>query len=211
MTFNYDTIIEHALRKELGISISGLPDYVRHAAYHLIKLHGSINWVHRVAHVEDVRTRTGESVAEELIKNAASLTVSERFEMGPPLNGETLAVGLSMGPDPWPFVPAMAIPIRSKKFECPPEHLEALYQSLPMVSRLLIIGWSATEEHFLKELKDRMSAHVYGQIVGADLEDAQRIATEIRKHETGYNLEASPKAGFTDFVLSGAADEFLSR
>jgi hypothetical protein len=35
------------------------------------------------------------------------------------------------------------------KFECPKEHPSALIEAIPQIDRILVIGWQATEEHFL--------------------------------------------------------------
>jgi hypothetical protein len=65
------------------------------------------------------------------------------------------------------------------------------------------------EQHFLVELKERMSHSVPGLIVSKNLEDAQRIAISLREHGIGGELAASGSQGLTDFVLSGEADRFL--
>jgi hypothetical protein len=46
-TFNYDTLLEHALRG-MDISIVGMDGYISHHKHSLVKLHGSIDWVHWV-------------------------------------------------------------------------------------------------------------------------------------------------------------------
>jgi hypothetical protein len=45
VTFNYDTLIEHALQS-VGVATDSLPDYISDVRYKLIKLHGSVNWAH---------------------------------------------------------------------------------------------------------------------------------------------------------------------
>jgi hypothetical protein len=44
VTFNYDTLLEHALIDN-NIPLNTIPDYVR-SDFKVIKLHGSINWAH---------------------------------------------------------------------------------------------------------------------------------------------------------------------
>lgn len=46
VTFNYDTLLEDALRPVHRIL--ALSDYISHSYYKLIKLHGSVNWAHEV-------------------------------------------------------------------------------------------------------------------------------------------------------------------
>ena len=52
-----------------------------------------------------------------------------------------------------PLAPAIALPLRSKTtFSCPPNHLEKLQQRLKECDRLLVVGWRAQDQHFLKLL-----------------------------------------------------------
>src|SRR2546422_9217433 len=47
--------------------------------------------------------------------------------------------------------PAIALPVETKnEFEFPDAHLKKLRDVIPEVTRVLIIGWRGTEEHFLK-------------------------------------------------------------
>ena len=48
-------------------------------------------------------------------------------------------------------VAAIALPVETKnEFEFPEAHLKKLRSVIPEVTRILIIGWRGTEEHFLK-------------------------------------------------------------
>ncbi len=54
-------------------------------------------------------------------------------------------------------LPAIAIPVmRKTTFECPKLHLKALRDNLPKATRLLIIGWRATEAHFVSPLRESL-------------------------------------------------------
>ena len=54
-------------------------------------------------------------------------------------------------------LPALAIPVEKKsEFMCPPAHLEMLANLLASVTKIIAIGWRATEQHFLDMLKNRM-------------------------------------------------------
>jgi hypothetical protein len=57
-----------------------------------------------------------------------------------------------------PGFPALAIPVEKKnQFACPPEHLKALADVIPQVTKIITIGWRAMEEHFLAMLKNRLT------------------------------------------------------
>ena len=48
VTFNYDTLLEHALAKQFNRTFDVLDDYVSSPEYKVFKLHGSQNWGRRV-------------------------------------------------------------------------------------------------------------------------------------------------------------------
>lgn len=48
VTFNYDTMIEAALKERLNIAFSYINDYTALDSYKLFKLHGSVNWVREI-------------------------------------------------------------------------------------------------------------------------------------------------------------------
>lgn len=76
MTFNYDRMIESALRS-LGVTIEGIPQYIAGSAFKLFKLHGSIHWGREVDEpVIDVDDRNVWEVGRELIRRAAELGTS---------------------------------------------------------------------------------------------------------------------------------------
>ncbi|MFZ0296797.1 MAG: hypothetical protein WAM13_00475 [Candidatus Sulfotelmatobacter sp.] len=59
--------------------------------------------------------------------------------------------------------PAISIPVENKdEFSCPPEHITALAGLLPKVTKMITVGWRATEENFLKMLLDSRSVTVAG-------------------------------------------------
>jgi len=210
VTFNYDTLIERAMADDLGIHLENLSDYIADPFYHFVKLHGSIAWAHEVtAGAADLVALPWLVAAREVIARAGNIEVSGAYRMGPALEGEELRAG-TFGANGPVFVPAIAIPVKDKKFECPDEHVAALYQRMPQVSRLLIIGWRGMEQHFLAEMKARMRYRVAGLIVGANLEDAQRTRVTLREAGVGGELKASESQGFRDFLLSGEVDRFLA-
>jgi hypothetical protein len=140
VTFNYDTMLEQAMQQVLGRTFNDFSQYASDAKYKLIKLHGSIDWGH------DALTPTGKRDATDLIEWAERLTVSEQYRKVTqhPMVFDDGSRGF----------PALAIPVEKKsEFACPLEHIQALAQVIPSITKIITVGWRATEDHFLKMLR----------------------------------------------------------
>jgi hypothetical protein len=207
VTFNYDTLLEDAL-SHFGLSIGAMHDYTnKHPFYRLFKLHGSVNWGREV----DTPTRAQNpghtwSVAYDLIERAAEISISERYVFA--LEHPPGVVGTR------PVFPAIAIPVEKKNtFECPPFLLAELNTLLPKVSKILAIGWRATEAHFLALLKANLKpgAHLY-IVAGPDREEAEGIKVHLSTELLNRSLRSASvdRGGFTDFILSHRAEQFLA-
>lgn len=155
VTFNYDTMLEQAMEQVLGTKFDnrspfgpglggpGFGTYLSNPKYKLIKLHGSIDWGLEVSFPERPTS------PQDLLEHAAELQVSDRFMKAD--------VNIHFGNGVY-GLPALAIPVEKKsEFMCPPAHLETLASLLPTVTKIIAIGWRATEQHFLDMLKNRLS------------------------------------------------------
>lgn len=167
VTFNYDTMLEDVL-PTVGVAIQGLSDYIANKKYKLIKLHGSVNWAREVdTPIENVRQRDVSDVARELIDRAADLIVTQRYRVlteRPTAKSDDLAL-----------FPAIAIPVESKSdYECPPDHLEGFRACIPEVTKLLVIGWRATEITFLQLLAENFSQEVSTMVVAGSAKGERR-------------------------------------
>jgi hypothetical protein len=201
VTFNYDQLMEVPLAYA-GITMSSLSDYVSRE-YMLIKLHGSVNWGRVVSTPFPGRILDDKDALErELIKGIGQIKISREFVMGgdrPPHNKDNYAI-----------FPALAIPVQEKvEFECPLEHIKALESFLPHVSKILIIGWRATEKPFLEMLRARCAKNI-PQIWIVN-------GSEVYSKKAGENLEkyglksfSSLDHGFTDFVINDRGRPFFS-
>jgi hypothetical protein len=110
-------------------------------------------------------------------------------------------------------VPAIAIPLEKKdQFECAKTHLRELERLVPQIDKILLIGWRATEDHFLTLLRNNLKGPLVAQVVAASEIEARTIARSL---ETGpfsklkIHWEYAP-AGFTDFIVNQRAETFLS-
>ena len=207
VTFNYDTMIEDAL-PVVGVKISTIDDYISDRTYTVIKAHGSVNWAHEVrSPVHELELRQPLSVAHELIERADSLDISDNFFVVPsyPM-GKLLTAPTTM----LPMFPALAIPVETKKsFECPQNHLEALKLSIGMATKLLIVGWRGTENHFL-ELLCRIPPGIPAMVVAGGSADSQNVAQHLSNMGVRAKWQVS-EGGFTDFVLNrDQVNKFLS-
>jgi hypothetical protein len=205
VTFNYDMLIEDALR-DFGLQIKTFEDYTsQHKFYRVFKVHGSVNWA-RVVETEVITPNPKDhwSVVHEFIRRVAELRITNKFLLSPGI--PTAVVGTL------PVFPAIAIPVeKGKSFECPPALIEELTELLPHVTKLLIVGWRASEEHFLGLLRNQLRRGVPMHVVAGSPEDAKD--TKVRMYRALLNNSpadiSSSDAGFTDFIVSGIAGEFL--
>jgi hypothetical protein len=70
--------------------------------------------------------------------------------------------------------PAIAIPVKNKNsFECPKDHVEALKRDLSRVTKILVIGWRAQEQHFAQELQV-LPKNIRTFVVGGNTADVKQ-------------------------------------
>lgn len=208
VTFNYDTLLEDALA-DFGLLIESISDYTKkHPFYRVFKLHGSVNWAREVEiEIQNVNREHSWTVIRELIQRAAEMRVTDRYMLA-----GTLPIGVVNGR---PAFPAVALPVEKKdNFECPQSQLEVLVALLPKVSKMLVIGWRATEVHFLGLLGNRLTGLRQGvtlHIVAGSNAEAEE--TKVRIHRALLNNQPNSSVdpgGFTDFLLDRRAQQFLS-
>jgi hypothetical protein len=203
VTFNYDTMLEAALRT-VGVDIQSISDYVASDRYKLIKLHGSVNWGRRVETPKPRPQDSAWDIAYRLINDVHHLKITRQYQLVDqhPIYDDA---------DKSVLFPALAIPVESKlDFECPEAHLEALRAAIPQVDKLLVVGWRAAETPFLQLLATNLQQPLHGLVVAGD--KAAAMETANRLSEAGVvGLYKHAEGGFTDFVVERQGDEFLSR
>lgn len=203
VTFNYDRMLEAAL-PAVGLSIHTLTDYVSGENYKVIKLHGSIDWAREVnSPVDDLRYNGNTwEVVNGLIDRAADLDVSQRYR--------TVNQCPVWKSDGQVLFPALAIPVETKRgYECPEEHLDVLRKCVAKVTKLLVIGWRATEDHFLRLLVDNLAQGSLLVMVVAGGKD-EAIAAAAQMQKAGIRGEfLATEGGFTDFIVRREGDSFL--
>lgn len=186
VTFNYDCLLERALNQHVGVQFKTIDDYVKPEC-NVIKLHGSCNWGytlpprfsmdgcsslgHRMVDVDGVDSLIGYlGVLDEGMMNVVELKSD---------SDDCLFATGGHGS----LFPAMLLPLSGtgdyfeKRFICPSFQLDVLKNKLLSVKKILIIGWSGNESHFLKFLNDNCNVPGMSvQIVGASgVEETHRL------------------------------------
>jgi len=219
VTFNYDTMLESAIEQEVRFMIGRLNDYVNHADYRLIKLHGSTNWgrvvglapetyIHRMAD-EDLKDPAYVSIYQNsMIDDGENVTekLTDQFELV-----HSAEILLSRKKEL--LFPAIALPIDKKdEFSCPDYHVTALADWIPQVDKIVTIGWRATETKFLDMLANRLTGLrgsqelliVSGNVAGAD-ETFKNLGSRITHSTTSQSFEK----GFSGLIVEDS-EEFIT-
>jgi hypothetical protein len=148
VTFNYDTMLEEAMSQVLRLEVRDMASYVRDN-YSLFKLHGSINWGRVVEGIVQDRSKPIDDLYQRVIDTA--IPGSEFFTNTYSLCNLQMQSTLDSHKV---LYPALSIPVEKKdEFSCPPDHITALEGLLPRVTKVITIGWRATEAEFLTRLK----------------------------------------------------------
>jgi len=206
VTFNYDT--PSNTPSSISASASRTCYTKRHPFYRLFKLHGSVTWARQVEPDIVPPNRTHPVTAlRTLVQRVAELRITDGYIFSP-----DRTMGVVQGKLAFP---AIAIPVEKKSsFECPQHMIDELTGLLPQVSKMLVIGWRATEKHFLALLKEHLKPMVFLYTVAHDHREAVEINTHIQAAlpDKLPDSFADPDAsGFTQFMLTDRAKQFLSR
>jgi len=206
VTFNYDCMLEAAM-PTVGIHIKSMSDYVDSPEYKVIKLHGSVNWGRNIAisPMRDLHLLRAEQVPEAVIRLAPELLKGKFIT-----NDFVMAKAYPNGKvEDTAIFPAIAIPLEKKlDFECPDNHISALYKCIEQTTKLLVIGWRATDEPFLDLLKQQLPANISAMIIAGNWTEADSIAERFQAKGMGGPYRRGD-LGFTTSLESGELEEFL--
>ena len=147
VTFNYDLLLERALRRV--VDTTTFAGYVSGKTW-LLKAHGSVNWGRSFA--QPSNTQNGDhrirliDRAPEHVPTASGWGFFRGFDLSQP--GDRASISAT-----WMY-PALAMPTRTKGgFVMPPEHEGFIARAVQDMDRLMVIGWRGQEQHFLDLLK----------------------------------------------------------
>jgi hypothetical protein len=206
VTFNYDTLFEDALRA-IGLPLDTMDDYIANDRFKLIKVHGSVDWWRRIRSRPSSIPMHGD--VWEVVNSLVA--VADRIEVGEPYLRDP-ALPITGWPSGEVMFPAIAIPLERKRdFECPKAHLDALDDALVRCRKILVVGWRATDAPFRNLLKERLTiGQVEALTVAGNALEAQEVARRLE--DSGVKRGAAHcfnGIGFTDFVVTRAAEDFL--
>jgi hypothetical protein len=195
VTFNYDTMVEQTMAEMWGWAFDNLDAYTSNPRFKLIKLHGSIDWGFEFM---DPMAKAS-NAPQKIIRNASKtlhVDVSERYRkvVSPSMNFDDGTQGF----------PALAIPVEKKsEFSCPPEHLTALANALPNVTKIITIGWRATEQHFLTMLKKPLTGlqgDVDRMVVSGDIRGVTETNANLGLGFGGNHKYDTVETGFSGLI-----------
>jgi len=201
VTFNYDTLLERTL-ESFGVQIRDIRDYITDETYKIIKVHGSQNWARIVAASIELAGRSPWEIASELINRAAEIKISPVYRIidQRPINQS----------DGQAVFPALAIPLERKQdFECPAEHIDTLRQCIASTTKLVIIGWRATDQPFLQLLEEGLNANVRVLIVGGTRDGGDEIRENLQKARISGDMITAENDTFTAFTVHREVEKFL--
>jgi hypothetical protein len=206
VTFNYDTMLDKALFA-VDEKIESMDDYVQNQ-YQIFKIHGSINWgrlIERATSLLELHKLPDHQIADAFIRQAPEIA-----EWKAVTKNYVITQGLSVRKVYETAVcPAIAIPLESKEdFECPRGHLRELMKCIPEITKVLIIGWRATDAPFLERLRG-LQANLRVHIVCGDSGAGDQVVRRMKMIlvDGVYNVD---DAGFSQFIRSESAKLFLN-
>lgn len=169
ISFNYDLMVERALKSMWGFSARRMGDYLAHDRVGFLKPHGSIHWGWELQQVPRISSTDPVAFGRRSIEFAVQYGVERSLTVVPRATFEGRTVS---GETRQPYVPALAMPLDGKSdFVWPPEQRERFDLCQGLVTRVLTIGWRGMEPHFLDLLPPLVTAGAKVlTVAGNDLE-----------------------------------------
>jgi len=211
VTFNYDTMLEEAMGPVLRLQVKDMESYYSWQNYSLFKLHGSVDWG-RVVDGFSSENAQPSRFYQHLIDNVRPDTpaVTGRYQLCAP----------DMRPVPDNGVvlyPALSIPVAKKdEFSCPPAHVAALEGKLPMVTKMITIGWRATEAEFLAKIQLSRAVRTAGVrpvlsllVVSGSKQGAEETLKNVTPYRGAYDpyikIDREVSTGFSGLITEDVA------
>jgi hypothetical protein len=210
VNFNYDRMLENAISELLMFDIKNdLTEYITDA-FRVIKPHGSVDWAYAISESFHFLEPTM-PMATSVIRQSTDPDIRR----GPLIMKSQLTkYATGRGGHLMLWRPAIAIPLdQGKAFVCPESHLLQLKSDLQMVTSLLIVGWRATEQHFLKVLAECLPKNRPIKLCIVDKGDGGDATQRNLEQALGPEINFWPKElhvdGFSDFVSSATVQDWL--
>jgi hypothetical protein len=192
ITFNYDRLLELAAEDVHGRRFHQMAEYSRDPNFTIFKPHGSVDWVE---YVDD-----HDLSYSSLIEVAPALTYSGEID-----HSQSDAVRQRRS------VPAIAIPVDAgKTYVCPPDHLEQMRETLRAATRLLIVGWRATEAHFLQDLQQVLCSPSHVAIVDVTTDAIRQARLRLLHAGVQPRSQMGYSGGFSAFATGPAFEQWMA-
>jgi hypothetical protein len=196
VTFNYDTLIERSMEELWGCTFDNFDAYTSNSRFKLIKLHGSMDWGQQLKRFPARPAPTPAEIIGDAAVRGIDVSQEYRKVTRPPMVFDDGTIGF----------PALAIPVEKKsEFLCPPEHLRMLSDVLPKVTKIITIGWRATEQHFLKMLKGPLTGlqgNVALMVVSGGVQDVKETTANLGLMNVSSGQYASVSSGFSGLITN---------
>jgi hypothetical protein len=107
-------------------------------------------------------------------------------------------------------LPELAIPTVSKqKFVCPKDHIRALREFIPQVTKIVIVGWRAAEQNFLEMLAAGLQDDVSVLAACGNADAAEETLGRVSAARIKGEFKPAP-GGFSEFVMKRRIEPFLA-
>lgn len=203
ITFNYDTLLDKCLN--LGGEFN---DYIKNKIK-LIKIHGSCDWNY-ILNRENIFTHDINN-AYQLLMTSPQM-VSNINHRGQFISPSLYSKNSINDYKPW-LIPALAVPLPDKTdVTCPEDHYLSLINALRQTKQILIIGWSASDDYFIKLIEDNITPTASITIVSGSkdsIEDIKQKITHLKKSKK--IVFASEHVGFSSFMGSTTCKNFFNQ
>lgn len=167
VTFNYDLLLEEAMRRTLKYRIESLSDYVNHQDRKLLlfKPHGSCNFIRKLDasileqmpspyNVNSVKILSQLLHSRNISYDLINSKLKDQFE----LFDRDEVIHASDTQEIIMYLPQLLLPFKAKDdFVMPDEHTILLDSFLTHIDEILVIGWKGTEEKFQQLLNRKLS------------------------------------------------------
>ncbi|TSC72616.1 MAG: hypothetical protein G01um101438_333 [Parcubacteria group bacterium Gr01-1014_38] len=207
LTLNYDNLFEIALSRISSVDFSAEHHYTHDDKWKLVKLHGSVNWYRQFSGYQITEASDKEYFAQ-LQRTPLPLQLDDRFILTSLHEHARKYIGNA------PVYPALTVPVDGKyQLNSPPEHIQSATDFLSGCENYLIIGTSGRD----RDLLDLLQQHArQGKVlvVGREQENAERTKRNFQEVVPQFRSDMSVYShprGFSEFVDSGALDEFLHK
>jgi hypothetical protein len=175
--------------------------YTTRPYYRFIKLHGSVDWGMEFQEIPGSGSPTD-------VINSSSQGIAV-------WGGAIEKIDINMRvPDTSFRFPAIAIPVQKKdEFVCPQTHVKSLADAIPSVTKIITVGWRASEDKFLGMLKSPLTGlkkDVDLMVVSGSAAGAKETVNNLGMNIATERKRCLLEGGFTGLINQiGLLDHFL--